>query len=461
MDPISHILQKYPGAVFENCSVCRQHANYCCNLKVLGWSFHGEGVRIKLARKVAAEKALAVLQKKCKNPEQPLSSELLCKARATLVSEICEAKYAELSAALPHRSKKLSKVTAAVVKITKGSIPGCEQMQVVALGTGTKSVGSPHLTRDGTVLLDCHAEVIARRGLLRFLYDQLGSYCHRGETVFERQNDGKLCLKEGVSFHLYISTVPCGDARVFTARPDGHSGRHSRGKARVKIDAGAGTVLADDQPQTWEGIKSEAVRLMIMSCSDKVARWNVIGIQGSLLSLYIEPIYFESITIGSDLNEEHMFRAISLRIGAVKVPHPFSVHAPFVYKPSVSIAERSVDAPDSSLNWTLGDKCPELVRCQTGICEDGSTSRLSKVVFYGRFIKLWDFLASKEVRSNLPFTTSAVKAGYLQKHFTYKQMKEVAILYQKAKAFFSSHFRQYCGSQWIKKPPEIDTFSLS
>lgn len=40
-------------------------------------------------------------------------------------------------------------------------------------------------------------------------------------------------------------------------------------------------------------------RTLSMSCSDKMARWNVLGCQGSLLSHFLEkPLYFETVIIG-------------------------------------------------------------------------------------------------------------------------------------------------------------------
>lgn len=55
-------------------------------------------------------------------------------------------------------------------------------------------------------------------------------------------------------------------------------------------------------------------RTVLMSCSDKVASWNVLGLQGSLLSCFIEPIFLNGLVVTSLFNLENIANALYDRI---------------------------------------------------------------------------------------------------------------------------------------------------
>jgi len=40
-----------------------------------------------------------------------------------------------------------------------------------------------------------------------------------------------------------------------------------------------------------------------MSCSDKISRWNALGMQGGLLALLIAPVYLDAIVLSTELPE--------------------------------------------------------------------------------------------------------------------------------------------------------------
>lgn len=90
-----------------------------------------------------------------------------------------------------------------------------ENFRVVALGTGSKCVGRKSLSPGGDILHDAHAEVVARRGFLLYLMNEIQTW-HQTESsrVFSKLQEGCLTLKENIRYCFMASAVPCGDAAI-------------------------------------------------------------------------------------------------------------------------------------------------------------------------------------------------------------------------------------------------------
>jgi tRNA-specific adenosine deaminase 1 len=96
-------------------------------------------------------------------------------------------------------------------------LPGIELIEStrvlpVSLGTGVKVLPATKLPPVGDTIHDSHAEILARRGLVRWLIEE-SSRVARGvenEDVIEWFN-GRFRLKEGVQTWLYISALPVSD----------------------------------------------------------------------------------------------------------------------------------------------------------------------------------------------------------------------------------------------------------
>ncbi|KAL7991414.1 hypothetical protein Chor_015670 [Crotalus horridus] len=464
-NPVMILNELRPGLKYEFISESGEsHAkNFVMAVSVDGQMFEGSGRNKKLAKARAAQSALASLfnmQLDQTPSHQPIPSEglqlHLPQVLADAVARLVVEKFSDLTDNFtsPHARRK---VLAGVVMTTGTDV---KDAQVISVSTGTKCINGEYMSDRGLALNDCHAEIIARRCLLKFLYTQLELHLSNKEdqqkSIFIKSEQGGFKLDENVQFHLYISTSPCGDARIFSPHEavqedqgDRHPNRKARGQLRTKIESGEGTipVRATTTIQTWDGVL-QGERLLTMSCSDKIARWNVLGIQGALLSLFVEPIYLSSIILGSLYHGDHLSRAAYQRIAEIEdLPPLYILNRPLLSGISNAEARQPGKAPNFSVNWTVGDAGLEVINATTGKDELGRASRLCKHALYTRWMRVYTKLpASLHSKVNKPNI--------------YHETKQVAVEYQTAKECLFKAFLKAGLGAWVEKPIEQDQFSL-
>ncbi|KAM9789469.1 LOW QUALITY PROTEIN: double-stranded RNA-specific editase B2-like [Neosynchiropus ocellatus] len=307
------------------------------------------------------------------------------------------------------------KVLAGVV-MTRGL--DLQSARVLCLATGTKCVNSNHICDPDTTVKDCHAEVICRRALVRFLYAQLelllgSSPEASGSSIFVADDGGRFQLRGDVHFHMFISCSPCGEARLncpYEAAAGGEPSRrhfHSReskylppdlscrfrGGLRVKVDGGEGTLPVPSQTARLKGVQgSPGRRHTSMSCTDKLAKWCAVGLQGALLSHLIQPVYLHSLTVGTLSHVGHLGGAIARRLAPVRhLVAPYRRQRLLLGCLSRSNGRPPGRAPAVSLNWTDGDPSLEEISTSTGRRGDtGGLSRLCRRSLFARWRALLD-----------------------------------------------------------------------
>uniref|UniRef100_A0A1B0AQ59 tRNA-specific adenosine deaminase 1 n=1 Tax=Glossina palpalis gambiensis TaxID=67801 RepID=A0A1B0AQ59_9MUSC len=207
--------------------------------------------------------------------------------------------------------------------------------KVVSLGCGTKCIGKSKLCKRGLILNDSHAEVLARRSLLRYFYKEIKKAINapkEKQSIFTWcEKRRKLYLKTGVTYHFLSTQLPCGDACIKTSSNDLHE-YHEPNAKKLKTTneydsenslgdlVYTGAKLLDPQHKDCMEQSVGAMRTkpgkgeptLSMSCSDKLAKWQLMGIQGALIAaLLAEPIYLKSMTFyGNNSSLECLERAI-------------------------------------------------------------------------------------------------------------------------------------------------------
>lgn len=344
---------------------------------------------------------------------------------------------------------------------------------VISIGAGNRCISGDNITMEGTAVNDSHAEIVCRRGFLRYLYGHLLNYTPgTASPLLEAAPSGRLRAKKGITFHLYVSTCPCGDGALFSPRdaskspPDperdlqrAHTptwDNEANGKIRTKIEGGEGTIPIDDDfvAQTWDGLQ-RGERLRTMSCSDKVCLWNVVGVQGSLLSHFLEPIYLDSLTLGYLFDHGHLSRAVCCRLtkgDALKLPKAYHLNHPWIGRVTKCIPPRDTHKTRAvSFNWSYGDESLEVTDGVIGMIKSReeppaapSSSRICKKDTFRLFVKVCERFSREK----------------LHKNQSYRAVKQASKDYQAAKNALKKKIIEQKLGKWVSKPQEMEMFKL-
>lgn len=246
----------------------------------------------------------------------------------------------------------------------------------------------------------------------------------------------------------------------------------SRGLLRIKLEHKIGEPFIPIPVHSASRFKYHedgSPRTRIMTCSDKILMWNVVGIQGALLSHFVEPIYLSSVVVSHVYNFPHLIRGTHFRIFMdpqvpicpEKLPKTFKVN-----KSDVGVSAKvrdelehrfgqldesghySFQCPPFSLNWIdlsylKNSEKLERIDCERGNCGRGP-SRLCKYNMLQKFIQIAD-TTEEGIFNNV----------------TYREAKDQSQDYQKAKKWFKDAMVRNGLGSWLKGPQEVDKFRLN
>ncbi|KAI6172843.1 A to I editase domain-containing protein [Aphelenchoides besseyi] len=221
------------------------------------------------------------------------------------------------------------------------------------------SYAGPSTGNADSIVRDCDALVLCKRGLQKFLYRQLVVYHQepKSSIFYCENNSSNLKLRPSIDFHFFATHSP-----------------------KLNLN---GTQLLDIKAPQRAKISSS------MSTIDKMMKWNVVGVQGAVLSTFIDPVYITTYIFNDAFDKHLMEKAVVERIPPLyPLKSGYQIHEPIFESTETNSTAFDLGVPvyrageRASVNWNAVNEKFELLSCYTGLKIDETCSSLSRVAFY-------------------------------------------------------------------------------
>ncbi|SCV04718.1 LAME_0H20692g1_1 [Lachancea meyersii CBS 8951] len=259
-----------------------------------------------------------------------------------------------------------------------------DNIRLVSLATGVKATPDRELSRSrGRILHDCHAEILAVRGFNAVLLRQalmLKLSDDITEMDMVQKTTNGFCVKDDLSFALYVSRAPCGDASMELLEED-DTAVWTGSELCQYADPDIKTVLRGRANYKKKGFvrtkpgRKDSNITFSKSCTDKLSCRQVMSLFNSLnWDLFEKPVFLKYMVVPqvSQALDNGLLRAFTTRMENIEgVRHLRIISCPDKF-PDDKLDEAQQPALTGAILLNVAPGTPLVQQCIVNGVKNGS-----------------------------------------------------------------------------------------